>query len=111
MEILRINPDSGKAVALRIIGEGDGFDAIYLLDDGEHYTIAAALDNIQLLSAPIDKVRSWLNEYRDFNHNLMPYLAQRIRLREDLISDLALYDTPPHKTCQITTPTHRLQSP
>ena len=94
IEIIKVNPDTGKAIALAILGEGDAFDVITLLDDKEHDPIAVALDDIQLLSAPIDMVRSWLDENRDFNHNFMPYLAQRMRLRESLISDLALYDTP-----------------
>jgi len=94
IEIIKVNPDTGKAIALAILGEGDAFDVITLLDNKEHDPIAIALDDIQLLSAPIDTVRKWLDENRDFNHNFMPYLAQRMRLRESLISDLALYDTP-----------------
>jgi len=94
IEIIKVNPDTGKAIALAILGEGDAFDVITLLDDKEHDPIAVALDDIQLLSAPIEMVRNWLDENRDFNHNFMPYLAQRMRLRESLISDLALYDTP-----------------
>ena len=94
IEIIKVNPDTGKIIALSILGEGDAFDVITLLDDKEHDPIAVALDDIQLLSAPIDIVRKWLDDYRDFNHNFMPYLAQRMRTRESLISDLALYDTP-----------------
>ena len=88
------NPDSGKSITLAILGEGDAFDVVSLLDHEEHEPVALALDDVQLLSAPIDSVRQWLDTYRDFNHNFMPYLAQRMRIRESLISDLALYDTP-----------------
>lgn len=94
IELIKINPLTGKGIALAILGEGDGFDIISLLDDKEHDPLAIALDDIQLLSAPINTVRKWLEDYRDFNHNFMPYLAQRMRIRESLISDLALYDTP-----------------
>lgn len=94
IEIIKVNPETGKAIALSILGEGDAFDVVTLLDDKQHDPIAVALDNIQLLSAPIERVRQWLDEYRDFNHNFMPYLAERMRIRESLISDLALYDTP-----------------
>ena len=94
IETIIINPESGKSIALAILGEGDAFDVVTLLDHKEHEPIAIALDDVQLLSAPIDKVRKWLDTYRDFNHNFMPYLAQRMRIRESLISDLALYDTP-----------------
>jgi len=94
IEVIIINPDTGKSIALAILGEGDAFDVVTLLDHKEHEPIAIALDDVQLLSAPIDIVRKWLDTYRDFNHNFMPYLAQRMRIRESLISDLALYDTP-----------------
>lgn len=94
IEIIKVNPETGKAIALSILGEGDAFDVITLLDDKEHDPIAVALDDVQLLSAPIENVRQWLENHRDFNHNFLPYLAQRIRIRESLISDLALYDTP-----------------
>jgi len=94
IETIKINPNTGKSIALAILGEGDAFDVITLLDDKEHDPVVVALDDIQLLSAPVDHVRQWLLDYRDFNHNFMPYLAQRMRIRESLISDLALYDTP-----------------
>jgi len=94
IETLKINPDTGKGIALAILGEGDAFDVITLLDGKEHDPVALALDDVQLLSTPIEPVREWLDNYRDFNHNFMPYLAQRMRIRESLISDLALYDTP-----------------
>jgi CRP-like cAMP-binding protein len=94
IETIIINPNSGKSIAIAILGEGDAFDVVTLLDHKEHEPIAVALDDVQLLSAPIDSVRQWLDTYRDFNHNFMPYLAQRMRIRESLISDLALYDTP-----------------
>ncbi len=94
IETIIINPNSGKSIAIAILGEGDAFDVVTMLDKKEHEPIAVAIDDVQLLSAPIDFVRQWLDDYQDFNHNFMPYLAQRIRIRESLISDLALYDTP-----------------
>lgn len=93
IEFIKINPQSGKSIALSIIGEGGAFDLVSLLDDKEHDPIAVAIDDVQLLSTPMISVRQWLEEYREFNHNFMPYLAQRMRVRESLISDLALYDT------------------
>jgi len=94
IEYIKVNPESGKSIALSILGEGESFDVITLLDDKDHNPLAVALDDIQLLSAPIETVRNWLDTYRDFNHNFMPYLAERMRIRESLITDLALYDTP-----------------
>ena len=94
VEILKVNPETGKSVVLSILGEGEVFDVISLLNTEEHDPIAVALDDIQLLSAPIEAVHTWLSIYPEFNLNFMPYLAQCMHGRENLISDLALYDTP-----------------
>ena len=94
VEILKVNPETGKSVVLSILGEGEAFDVISLLNTEEHKPIAVALDDIQLLSVPIEAMHTWLNNYPDFNHNFLPYLAQCMHVRESLISDLALYDTP-----------------
>lgn len=94
IEIIQVNPDSGKSIALSILGKGDAFDVITLLDEKERDSVAIALDDVQVLSAPMDIVRQWLYLFPNFNHNFMLYLAQRMRTRESLISDLALYDTP-----------------
>ncbi|MEH6455272.1 MAG: Crp/Fnr family transcriptional regulator [Cocleimonas sp.] len=94
VEILKVNPKSGKSVVLSILGEGEAFDVISLLNTQEHQPIAVALDDIQLLSVPIEAMHTWLVNYPDFNRNFMPYLAQCMHDRESLISDLALYDTP-----------------
>lgn len=94
VEILKINPKTGKSVVLSILGEGEAFDVISLLNTKEHHPIAIALDNIQLLTVPIEAVHTWLTTYPEFNSNFMPYLAQCMHVRESLISDLALYDTP-----------------
>ena len=94
VEIIKVNPDTGKSIALSILGRGDAFDVITLLDEKERDSVAIALDDLQLLSAPMEIVRQWLYLFPDFNRNFMLYLAQRMRTRESLISDLALYDTP-----------------
>lgn len=94
VEIVKVNPETGKSVVLSILGEGEGFDVISLLNTEEHDPIALALDDIQLLSVPIKAVHEWLVDYPEFNHNFMPYLAQCMHVRESMISDLALYDTP-----------------
>jgi len=94
MEIIKINPDTGKSIGLSILAKGDAFDVITLLDNKEQNVVAKAFDDVQLLSAPIDSLHQWLDIYQDFNHNFMLYLAQHMRHHESLISYLALYDTP-----------------
>jgi len=93
LEVLRSNPDSGREIVLLLLGPGDGFDIITLLDGGPHETETLALDNIQLLSAPLQRVREWLADEPEFNRRFLPYLGEHFRRLESLASDLALHDT------------------
>lgn len=93
IKVVKINPNTGKSIALGILGKGEAFDMISLLDGEKHHPIAIALDDLQLLSAPMQSVHDWLEKYPTFNHNLMPYLAKQMLMQEALITDLALYDT------------------
>ncbi len=93
LEVLRGHPDSGREIVLFLLGPGDGFDIITLLDGQPHDTETLALDNIQLLSAPLPRVREWLADEPEFNRRFLPYLGERFRGLESLASDLALHDT------------------
>lgn len=93
MELLQAHPITGKQIAVSLLQAGDMFDVLSLLDGEVHPVIPTALDNLQLLSAPIDEVRCWIDAHPEFNANFLPYLAQRIRLKEALATDLGLYNT------------------
>ncbi len=93
LEVLHGHPDSGREIVLFLLGPGDGFDVITLLDGQPHDTETRALDDIRLLSAPLPRVRAWLAEEPAFNRRFLPYLGERFRGLESLASDLALHDT------------------
>ncbi len=93
VEISKINFDIDKEYIINILGPGDIFDVICLLDEGEHDIIATALDNLELLVAPIEIVREWLHIHPSFNKTLLPYLGKQLRYFEEAATDLALYDT------------------
>ena len=92
MQLLQTHPATGKQIGIVILGEGDVHDVLTLLDGKEHPVTPTALDDLQLLSAPLGQVRAWIDEHPDFNRNFMPYLARRIRMHEALAADLSLYD-------------------
>jgi len=69
------------------------FDIISLLDGKRHDVQMEALDNIEILAAPIDVVRGWIMEHPQFNKTLLPYLAGQLREMEEKAADLALSDT------------------
>ena len=93
MELIQVNPLTGKQMTLLILKEGDVYDVLSLLDGREHKIIPIALDDLKLLSAPLGQVRDWIKQHSEFNKHFMPYLSKRIRSREALATDLGLYDT------------------
>jgi len=93
MELIQMHPQTGKQMTLLLLEEGDVYDILTLLDGQEHEIVPVALDNLKLLSAPIDEVRIWIKQHPEFNKNYMPYLGNCIRHREALVVDIALYET------------------
>lgn len=93
MELVQMHPQTGKKMTLLLLEEGDVYDILTLLDGQEHEVIPVALDDLKLLSAPIEEVRAWIKDHPEFNKNYMPYLGHCIRHREALVADLALYET------------------
>ena len=93
MELVQVNPQTGKQMTLFILKEGDVYDVLSLLDGCESEVIPVALDDLKLLSAPLEQVRDWIKQHSEYNQNFMPYLGKLIRSREALATDLGLYDT------------------
>jgi len=93
LEVMRVNPDTGRSIILYILGPGDGIDMVTLLNTQPHEIMAMALDDVALISVPIDAARNWIDQHPEFNRNFLPYLGEQIRKMEDLASDLALHNT------------------
>lgn len=94
LEVIKINPVSGKQLTLAILSQGDVYNILSLMDGQEHEATPVALTDLKLMSAPVDTVRTWIEQHPEFNKNFMPYLSKRIRDIEALTTDLGLYDTP-----------------
>lgn len=93
VKVERIDVASGDRIILFLLGPGDGFDIINLLDDQSHESMTTALDDLYLLSAPSRLVREWISCHPEFNRNFLPYLGAQMRRMEDLAADLAMKDT------------------
>ncbi len=93
VEISVMNFDTDREYIIDILGPGDIYDVICLLDKKEHNIIATALDDMELLVAPIEVAREWLYTHPSFNKALLPYLGKQLRHFEESASDLVLYDT------------------
>jgi len=93
VEIMRVNPQSGRSITLLLLGPGDGIDVVTLLSHEPHEIQPVVIDDIELISVPIKDARDWLDLHPEFNRNFLPYLGEQMRKLEDLSTDLALYDT------------------
>jgi CRP-like cAMP-binding protein len=54
--------------------------------------IVSPLTTVKLLSVKLETMRQWLWSYPEFNQQFMPYLAQKMREKEELASSLILHN-------------------
>jgi len=93
LELTRIHPDTGRQITLYLLGPGDGYDILTLLDGQKHDVLPVVLDDVETLSTHLDTVRQWIAEHPEFNRCFLPYIGEQIRQLENLSTDLALHDT------------------
>ena len=93
MKVCRINPDTGRELTIFLLGPGDVFDVICLLDYQQHEVEVTAIDDLETMCAPLGEVRDWIRQHPGFNRTFLPYLGNQIRSLEELAVDLTLHDT------------------
>lgn len=82
-----------REITLFLLGPGDAFDVVSLLDQQAHDLSAESLDKVTLLSAPDEQVREWIATHSEFNRTFLPYLGRKMALLSELATDLTLHDT------------------
>lgn len=93
VKIVRSNSQDGRELTLWLLGPGDGFDIVSLLDGQPHRVTAWAVDDARTLVAPMALWREWLEESHALRLAAHRYVAGRLREISELASDLALHDT------------------
>jgi len=93
VKITRSNSRDGHELIVWLLGPGDGFDIVSLLDGEPHAVSAWALDDVTILSAPMPVVRQWLERFAPLRLAMHRYAARKLRELTELASDLALHDT------------------
>ncbi|NOX76350.1 MAG: cyclic nucleotide-binding domain-containing protein [Gammaproteobacteria bacterium] len=68
----RSNPESGRMITLFLLGPGEPFCLFSLLDGKPHDVMLETLDDVTLLSLPMDEARQWLDGHPEFNRKLLP---------------------------------------
>ncbi len=94
LEIKKSNSETGREATLDMLYAGDCFDLMVLFDDQPHDVIISPLTTVKLLSVKLATMRHWLWTYPEFNQQFMPYLAKKMREKEQQASDLILHDVP-----------------
>ncbi len=93
VKITRSNAHDGHDLTLWLLGPGDGFDIVSLLDGQPHDVSAWALDEVTTLSASMALWQDWLERFPSFRLAAHRYVARQLREVSDLATDLALHDT------------------
>ena len=93
VKIVSRSDDGPREITLFLLGPGDAFDVVSLLDQQAHDLSAEALDNVVLLSASTEQVRTWIANHPEFNRTFLPYLGRKMALLSELATDLTLHDT------------------
>ncbi len=93
VRLSRSNPETGRMITLFLLGPGDPFCIFSLLDGKPHDVMLETLDDVSLLSLPMEEARQWLNDHPEFNRTLLPYLGEQMCTLAGLAADLALHNT------------------
>lgn len=84
-------PD-GQEALLAILGAGDFFGELALLDDAPRSATAEAMDETETLTLHRDDFITYIAENPDFAYHVMRTLARRIRHLNDQIGDVFFLD-------------------
>ncbi len=93
VKIYNMNFHSGKEQTIYLLGRGDMFDTVTLLDNSPHDIMSEVLEDGEALRLPLKKVKEWIFKYPPFGEIIMKYVASQLRQVEELASDLTLLDT------------------
>lgn len=93
VKITRANGESARELTLWLLGRGDGFDVVTLLDGEPHEVCAWALEEVETLAVPLRLFEEWLERYEPLRLAVHRYLARQLRALTELAGDLALHDT------------------
>ena len=91
VKITRVN-DEGKEVILALLGPGETFGEMAIIDGESRSANALAQENCILLAFPQNEFLKVLKEYFDVSFALMSELARRLRKSDQQIEALSLSD-------------------
>lgn len=93
VKVTRQNLRNGREITLFLLGPGDAFNVVALLDGRLHEVSAQTLDTVHALWGPVGLWQRWLDAYPAFRRAVRRYIYQRLSHLSELACDLALHDT------------------
>jgi CRP-like cAMP-binding protein len=93
IKIFQMNLKNAKEQTIYLMGRGDMFDTVSLLDGKVHEVMVEIIESGKALRIPIGKAREWMYDYPVFGEMILKYVARQLRQVEELATDLTLYDT------------------
>ena len=93
IKVFKANPDTGREHTVFVLSKGDVFDVLSLLDTEPHDVYWEALDVLEVLKIPMNKMRLWINEYPIIHKTILYYLGERMRQLMDVATDVTLHST------------------
>lgn len=92
LKIYKMSPSNGREFTLFLLTQNDVFDILCLLDGVEHLVFYETLDNVYVLTTPIEKMREWVIKHPEINKTLLPYLGRQMRVLEEYAANITLVD-------------------
>ena len=93
VKVVKQSQVTGREITLFLLGPGDGFNVVSLLDSQRHEVSVETLDDVEAVSAPLEQWWTWMEAYPAFHRTLHHYIDRCMQQLAELASDLALYDT------------------
>lgn len=93
LKVFKSNPDTGREHTVFVLSKGDVFDVLSLLDTKPHDVYWEALDPLEVLKIPIDKMRHWINQNPEGHKAIMYYLGERMHQLMNVATDVTLHST------------------
>lgn len=93
IRVWRAHPTRPRQITLYLLGPGDGFDVLSLLDGQLHEVERRALEPSRAIVLRREAVRDVFDRDAVVRQDILEYLSSRVKQLEELAEDLALHDT------------------
>ena len=85
--------NNGRELTLFLLGPGDGFNIMALIDKEGNSFQLTTLDEVEVLSASVKQWKKWMDQYPVVRELVEEYASVHIQQLSDLASELALDST------------------